>query len=216
MTKENRRGRPSDPVIQQQRKDRLMDAAYQLLNQKSYRAITIREIAELADMKSAMISYYFSNKEGLFTALIERYAAVNLKQMGEVMKSPEPIKSFIKNAVSHFSDNPALSRFIADEIMSQQGPLGDKFIEMMPKRVATLLPALIKSQQKEGLIRPDLDPKWAAFSLMTMIVMPFIGSPVREKAWQITHEDVASDRWVEQIYRLFMMGCKPTLANVNK
>ena len=100
--------------------------------------------------------------------------------------------------------------------MSQQGPLGDKFIDIMPKRVATFLPALIKSQQKEGHIRPDLDPKWAAFSLMTMIVMPFIGAPVREKAWQITHEDVASDKWVEHIYQLFMMGCKPALANENK
>ena len=193
-----------------------MDAAYQLLNQKSYRAITIREIAEQAGMKSAMISYYFTNKEGLFTALIERYAAVNFKQMGEVLKSPEPIKAFIKNAVSHFSDNPALSRFIADEIMSQQGPLGEKFIDMMPKRIATFLPALIKSQQKEGLIRPDLDPKWGAFSLMTMIVMPFIGAPVREKAWQISHEEVASDRWVEHIYQLFMAGCNLPLATTNE
>ncbi|WP_250655770.1 TetR/AcrR family transcriptional regulator [Alkalimarinus coralli] len=215
MTKESKRGRPSDPEVQQQRKERLMDAAYQLLDQKSYRTITIREIAELAGMKSAMISYYFNNKEGLFTALIERYATVNFKRMGDVMNSPNPLKAFIKTAVTHFSDNPALSRFIADEIMSQQGPLGEKFIDMMPKRVAVFLPALITSQQKEGLIRPDLDPKWAAFSLMTMIVMPFIGAPVRDKAWQISHQDVASEAWVEHIYGLFMMGCQthPITAN---
>jgi len=215
MPKESKRGRPLDPAIQQQRKEQLMDAAYALLEEKSYRTITIREIAERANMKSAMISYYFSNKEGLFTALIERYATVNFKQFEEVLKSPEPIKIFIRNAVSHFSENPALSRFIADEMLSQQGPLGEKFITMMPKKVATFLPAIIKSEQDAGRIRADLDPKWTAFSLMNMVVMPFISAPVREKAWEITHQEVTSDAWVDHLYQLFLVGCTTPPPRIN-
>lgn len=210
-----KRGRPSDPAIQQDRKERLMDAAYQLLNEKSYRAITIREIADHAEMKSAMISYYFTNKEGLFIALIERYSAVNFKQFEDVLKNPDPIKAFIKSASSHFSENPALSRFIADEMLTQQGPLGEKFINMMPKKVAEFLPELIKSEQEAGRMRADLDPKWAAFSLMNMIVMPFIGAPVREKAWKITDQDVTSDGWVDHLYQLYSMGCKTTNTPTN-
>lgn len=208
MTKENTRGRPSDPALQQQRKEQLMDTAYQLLNQKSYRSITIREIAEQAGMKSAMISYYFTNKEGLFTALIERYAATNSTQFEAILKSPEPIRAFIKKAVIHFSENPALSRLIADEVLSQQSDLGDKFLSIIPKKIATFLPMLIRTEQKAGRIRADLDPKWAAFSLMSMIVMPFIAAPAREKAWAISLQEVASDAWTDQLYRLYMTGCK--------
>ncbi|UZE96379.1 TetR/AcrR family transcriptional regulator [Alkalimarinus alittae] len=208
MTKENKRGRPSDPAIQQQRKEQLMDTAYQLLNQKSYRAITIREIAEQAGMKSAMISYYFTNKEGLFTALIERYAATNSTQFEAILKSPEPIKAFIKKAVIHFSENPALSRLIADEVLTQQSDLGDKFLTIIPKKIATFLPMLIRAEQKAGRIHADLNPKWAAFSLMSMIVMPFIAAPAREKAWGISLQDITSDAWTDQLYHLYMSGCK--------
>lgn len=208
MSKDTKRGRPLDPAIQQQRKEQLMEAAYALMKEKSFRTITIREIAERANMKSAMISYYFENKEGLFLAVLERFAAINLERLKQVVSDDDPIRAFIQAAVSHFAENPSLSRFIADEIMSQKGPLGEQFINMMPKRVANLLPALIKAQQQAGNIRNDLDPKWAAFSLMTMIVMPFIGAPVRERAWNIAHDDVSSSAWVEHIYQLFMAGCR--------
>lgn len=208
MNKENKRGRPSDPELQQERKERLMDAAYQLLKQKSYRSITIREIAEHADMKSAMISYYFTNKEGLFSELIEHYSAINFKQFEHILNHPTPIKAFIKNALSHFSENPALSRFITDEMLSQQGSLGEKFINMMPKKVALFLPELIKSEQAAGRMRNDLEPKWAAFSLMNMIVMPFIAVPVREKAWEISFQEITSDAWVDHLYQLYMGGHK--------
>ncbi len=210
MSKESKRGRPLDPAIQQERKEQLMDAAYTLLNEKSYRTITIREIAEVANMKSAMISYYFENKEGLFIALIERNAVAHFNQFEHVLTSPTPIKTFISIALTHFSENPSLSRFIADEIMSQQSPLGDKFISIMPKKMAMFLPQLIESLKEKGDIRNDLDSKWAAFSLMTLIIMPFIGAQVREKAWEISHEDVSSPAWVEHIYRLFMAGCSVT------
>jgi AcrR family transcriptional regulator len=208
MIKDNKRGRPSDPALQHKRKEQLMDTAYQLLNQKSYRAITIREIAEQAGMKSAMISYYFTNKEGLFTALIARYAATNSTQFEAILKSPEPVKTFIKKAIVHFSENPALSRLIADEVLSQQSDLGEKFLNIIPKKIAIFLPSLIKAEQKAGRIRAELDPKWAAFSLMSMIVMPFIGAPAREKAWGISNQEIISDAWIDQLYKLYMVGCK--------
>jgi len=44
------RGRPSDPGVQQERKTRLIEAAHKLLTEKSFRNITIREIASEAGM----------------------------------------------------------------------------------------------------------------------------------------------------------------------
>ena len=72
--------------------------------------------------------------------------------------------------------------------------------------MAQFLPELMKTLQKQGKLREDIDPKWAAFSLMTMILMPFIGARVRDRAWNISHDDVSSPKWVNHIYNLFMSG----------
>lgn len=201
------KGRPLNQEKQDERKQLLLEAAYELLEEKSYRSITIRDIAHKAGMKSGMISYYFGSKEGLFLAMIEDKAKLNFQRIQTAVQSDQPIKEFIKAAISHFSENPSLSRFITDEILANPGPLRDQFIDAMPGKMAAFLPRFIAQQQEKGLIRADLNPKWVAFSLTTMIVMPFVGEPVRERAWKIDRQTIASEQWADHIYQLFMAGC---------
>lgn len=200
------RGRPINQAIQLEKKNRLMDASYQLLQKKSYRSISIREIAERADMQSAMISYYFGDKEKLFIALLERMADQHFSQFQKVMDAHNPIKAFIKISIAYFSKNTAITRLIADEVLFQNSALSDRFIELFAKRMAVLLPNVIEKQQNKQFYRQDVKSEWAAFSLMTLIVMPFIGASVRQRAWEIPDSTVSSDAWVEHIYRLFTSG----------
>jgi AcrR family transcriptional regulator len=204
--KSSSRGRPINPRIQQERKTHLMDAAYALLQKKSYRSISIREIAAQADMQSAMISYYFGDKESLFIALLERLAEQQFAQFQKVSGETNPIKAFIPLAVHYFAKNSAITRLIADEILFQSSHLSDRFIDLFPKRLAAMLPELIIKQQQQGLCRTDINPTWAAFSLMTLILMPFIGASVRQTAWYITDQEVNSEAWSEHIYLLFTAG----------
>lgn len=200
------RGRPVNAVTQKQRKHGLMDAAFGLLKEKSYRSITIREIAAKADMQSAMISYYFGDKEGLFIALLEMLAEQQFKQFQQVFDNVNPIKEFINIAVDYFANNTAITRLITDEVLHENSILSERFIESFPKRIAILLPDLIEKQQHLGKCRVDANPKWLAFSLMTLIVMPFIGQSVRQKAWAISDQEVSSQAWSEHIYQLFTVG----------
>ena len=200
------RGRPVNPIVQQERKTRLMDVAYALLQEKSYRSITIREIAEQADMQSAMISYYFGDKESLFIALLEKLAEQQFVQFQKVFNDPDPIRSFIPLATHYFANNSAITRLIADEILFRSSPLSNRFIELFPKRLAVMLPNLIKKQQQRGLYRSDTNPIWMAFSLMTLILMPFIGASVRQRGWNISDHEVCSEAWAEHIYQLFTTG----------
>lgn len=202
----NPRGRPVNPTDQQDRKTRLMDAAYTLLQEKSYRSITIREIAEQAGMQSAMISYYFGDKQSLFIGLLEKQAEQQFIQFQKIFEDVNPIKAFIPMSIQYFANNGAITRLITDEILFQSSPLSDRFIDLFPKRMATILPDLIKKQQQQGLYRADANPTWTAFTLMTMILMPFIGSSIRQKAWDISESDVSSEAWAEHIYQLFSAG----------
>lgn len=200
------RGRPQDPQLQQQRKNQLLDAAMALLEQKSYRSITIRDIAQRAEMKSAMVSYYFGGKEGLFIALIERFADTNMLRMGSALDTDDPLKTFIQNTLTTMLASSPMMRLLADEMLSHEGPLRDRFIELMPGRVAKMLPQLLKGYQDKGLIRADADLKWAAFSLVSLLMTPFIVAPVREAAWSISNDNLASDAWATHIHTLFICG----------
>ena len=169
-------------------------------------SITIREISEQAYMQSAMISYYFGDKEGLIIALLEKLAEQQFVQFEKVFKDPNPIRSFIPLATHYFANNSAITRLIADEILFQTSPLSERFIDLFPKRLAAMLPDLIKQQQQRGLYRADANPTWTAFSLMTLILMPFIGASVRQRGWNISDREVCSEAWSKHIYQLFTTG----------
>lgn len=55
-------------------KVRLLEAAKTLFIRKGFSGVSIREIAQEAKANSALISYYFGDKEGLFKSVLEGFA----------------------------------------------------------------------------------------------------------------------------------------------
>lgn len=204
MSKTSLRGRPADPHKQQQQKEKLLGAAQALLAIKPYRDVTIRDLADHAGLNSAMVRYYFNNKEGLFLALLEQMSKQHFVDMKQLSSQQEPIKKFIHFMLKMLTQNNNLARLIHDEFANDNSRLGDAFIEMFPKRMAKILPQLIKVNTS---ITDDRKAKYAAFSLMSMIIMPFIGRTVRERAWEIEDAELASSEWAEHIYSMFISGC---------
>jgi len=204
ISSNNTRGRPRDATKQQAQKQRLLASAAALMALKSYRFITIREIAEHAEVNSAMVAYYFNNKEGLFIALLDNMAQQHFLRMKDVFNAKDPIKSFIDVMISMLCDNSSFARLIHDEFISEQSALGDAFIDKFPRKMATMLPKLIL---KHTEITDVQQAKYAAFSLVTLIITPFIGESVRKHAWGISDEALKDPSWAEHIYTLFMLGC---------
>ncbi len=204
MTKSSPRGRPVDPVKQQQQKEKLLDAAQALLAIKPYREVTIRDLADHASLNSAMVRYYFVNKEGLFLALLDQMSKRHFVDMKQISSQQEPIKKFIQFMLKMLTQNNSLARLIHDEFASDHSKLGEAFIERFPKRMAKILPQLIKANTP---ITDNIKAKYAAFSLISMIIMPFVGRSVREQAWEIDDQELASSEWAEHIYSMFVDGC---------
>ncbi len=53
-------------------KARILDAAERLIAARGYHAVSMRSIAEAADVPLASVSYHFGTKEGLYSAIFER------------------------------------------------------------------------------------------------------------------------------------------------
>ena len=198
------RGRPVVHAKQDEQKAKLLAAAQKLLIEKSYRSVTIRELAETADVNSAMIGYYFKNKEGLFIALMDKMSEQLFITMQQVQLSDNPLRSFIEMMITKFSINRGFARLIYDEFMTSDSQLGHDFMERFPKRMSKMLPLLII---KNTAITDPIKANYAAFSLMMLIITPFIAGPVRKVGWGISDQEIKSPAWSEHIYKLFMLGC---------
>jgi AcrR family transcriptional regulator len=205
MIKNTPRGRPVDPLKQQLQKDKLINAAQILLAEKPYREVTIRNLADHANVNSAMVRYYFGNKEGLFLALLDKMSEKHFIHMKQVSKQQNPIKAFIEFMLKSLTNNNSFARLVHDEFANDNSMLGDAFIEKFPKRMAKFLPVLIK---KQFLITDDQIAKRTAFSLISLIIMPFLGRSVRERAWDIHDSELASVEWSDHIYQIFVAGCR--------
>ena len=198
------RGRPISHDKQEQQKSKLLTVAQKLLAEKPYRSVTIRELAEGAEVNSAMIGYYFKNKEGLFIALLDEMSEQLFCNMQQILTAENPLRSLIEMMTSNFNKNKGFAQLIHDEFMSKESQFGNAFIERFPKRMAKILPQLII--ENTAISDPD-KAKYAAFSLMMLIIAPFIGEPVRKLAWGISDDEIQGPIWAEHIYTLFMLGC---------
>jgi len=190
----NIKGRPRNSDRQALQKAKLIAAAQELLSETSYSNITIREVAQRSEVNSAMVSYYFNN-------------------MQAIAKSANPVKALISTILAMLNNNNGLARLIHSEFIEGNSTISHAFIERFPKKMATFLPQLIL---KNTSITDKQKAKYAAFSLITMIITPFINKSIRQLAWQISDEELQSPLWVEHIYQQFMFGCNEQLnANAN-
>ncbi|MBG0791417.1 MAG: TetR/AcrR family transcriptional regulator [Desulfovibrionaceae bacterium] len=75
------------------KRERILKAATRLFAEYSYDAVGIREIANEADVNSAMISYYYGGKGGLhkevFSRFVELVLDVSREQLGKAANSHE-------------------------------------------------------------------------------------------------------------------------------
>lgn len=198
------KGRPIDLEKQAIQKAKLLASAEELLAEKPYANITIRELATRSGVNSAMVSYYFNNKEGLFVALLDEMSKKHFVKMQFIANSSDPIKTFITTILAMLNKNNGLARLIHNEFLTGNSNLSDAFLDRFPRKMAAFIPELVK---KHTSIKDDRKAKYAAFSLVTMLITPFINKSIRQQTWKISDEELKSPLWGEHIYHQFMFGC---------
>jgi AcrR family transcriptional regulator len=76
--------RLAEAPVETDTKERLLKAAKDLFVRKGFSGVSIREIAREAEANSALISYYFGDKEGLFKGVLESFVRpLNANRMAQ-------------------------------------------------------------------------------------------------------------------------------------
>lgn len=161
--------------------DQILDAAERLFAAQGFPGTTVKQIGQAAGVNSALLYYYFEDKERLYRAVLERLAGqlVSRTMVGlQSQVSPsERIRGFIEAQVDTFVTNPRLPRLFMREMLDHDAAHAVEQIQHLAATSFKGLCEAIEEGQKLGTFRADLDPKFAAISTVGQVVYFFLARP---------------------------------------
>jgi AcrR family transcriptional regulator len=187
----------------------LLDAAGKLFLKHGFERVTARQIATAAGTTPAMIHYYFSNKLGLFRAMLdsaiaplrERLAGLLLQEDG-ALDVPSLIATHMRMVATH----SWIPVFILNEVLAEKGRFRATFIREIAGRQLPLVVELLERGRVAGAFRQDLNPKLAALSLLSLCMFPFLTKPVSATALGLKYDGEELEELIEHTARLFLRG----------
>jgi len=102
--------------------------------------------------------------------------------------------------------NPWFPALIIQEVLAQNGHLRGEFIERFAGRTAPALVAVLHRERAQGKLRHDIDPQFAAVSLLSLCVFPFASLPVTGPVLGFRPEGETLERFIDHTLRLFREG----------
>jgi TetR/AcrR family transcriptional regulator len=188
----------------------LLEHARRLFLQHGFADVGTRRIATAAGATPAMIRYYFTDKLGLYRAMIEEAMRPVLAELERSLMAPAPdVETVMLTYMKMLADNPWLPSLIVHEVLDDGGQLREQFIEHFAGHLAALLVAVLKREQAQGTVRGDVEPELAAISAVSLCVFPFVAMPVAQRVLGLSVRGTGFERLARHTTRLFRAGVAP-------
>lgn len=103
-------------------RQKLISAALELFSMKGFHAVSVREICDRAQVNVSLISYYFTGKQGLLSAVMEELVKSSVSSTNELMnfktlKDYEMrLRDFINNSIDFYLEHSSLMKLFLDEL----------------------------------------------------------------------------------------------------
>ena len=201
--------------IQEEKEERILEAALDVFSAAGFRGSTIDQIAEAAGMSKPNLLYYFRTKEAMHRALIDRVLFTWLEPLRafDAEGNPEAeIRSYIRRKLEMARDFPRESRLFANEVLAGAPHIEDELKGPL-KELVDEKAEVIRTWSRTGKIA-RCDPYHLIFSIWATTqhyadfdvqVRAVLG---QNQAGEGRFEDAA--RFLEQ---LFMEGLRPREAD---
>lgn len=162
-------------------RERLLDAATEFAIERGLDGASIREIADRADVSSAMIAYYFGDRRGLHEAMFQHALAAVTQQFEAALADPghdeDIIDTLIRIHATAMSANPWLPRLIAREILGREEDFRSTLHLLVGEGPALMRSAITREVQR-GTLRKDLDPVMCMLTILSLTAFPYLAGPV--------------------------------------
>ena len=182
------------------KREKILEAAYEIFSRKGYHRATIDEIIAVADTGKGTVYNYFSNKEQLFYTLIREKSAPFEAALCELARSAQPpltkIELAIKLFLRFYVDNADLWRVMMHEVRgfgfecssNLKLEQRDKYHEVFRQTIG-ILEEIIREGIKQDVLRA-CDANKSALGLfsvvVTMVFQNLVSDDIDDTAKSIT------------------------------
>jgi hypothetical protein len=87
------------------------------------------------------------------------------------------------------AEHPYLPQLITREVFLPGGQLQDDFLQHFAPRLGGRLPTILRSEQRQGRVDPELDPEITALLMLSLCFFPFIARSAAEAVLGIDYDE---------------------------
>jgi len=181
-------------------RDRILKAAEQVFAEKGYTGARVAEIAKRSGMDKRLIFYYFSNKQGLYSHILEDFFQRAEPVFDEFLRRRKDMAQkldlarFLENTTEFIQANRNPVRILFREFLDG----GVLLEELLPQRILPIF-SLWREYYPRFFSTPKGSPREADHMLLTLSGMSlfyFLVVPLMEQVWKEDplHTDRLSER----------------------
>lgn len=158
---------------------------------------------------SAMIKYYFENKEGLYKAMIMEVTGEVITNIKGHLDSGDllSLEDFFRCFVDVIKKTPEFPLLMLKEVMLGQGVCREYLIEQMSQSHIRVVDQIFEHFRAKGRLKPNVDPTLFRMSLMSLTLNPWYMRELIGITDGITFDDEFLERLIKHNTLLVEQGC---------
>lgn len=155
-------------------RDRLIASALKLFSEKSFHAVSVREICDDAHANPSLISFHFGGKDALLEVIFEEeLLSSRFQEMVNILSTPTSIVDlevkltlYLNSYVSFYLENKEVVSLYLEEL-EKGHDLARKILSQTYGKVWDRLHLFIQEAQAQKFIRPEWDSKIVCFQIIS-------------------------------------------------
>src|ERR671914_932445 len=163
-------------------RDAILEAALRCFAAKGYAATTIKDLASEAQVNSALLYYYFADKETLYRETLRHVARKLGEAAGSRLEADVPpddaVRRFVEQQADFLIAHPHVPRLLLREMLEHTGRHAESAIVSLIGTVFKTLCDVIRRGQQQGIFRDDVDARYAAISTVSLVAYFVIARPI--------------------------------------
>ncbi|MGQ9818422.1 MAG: TetR/AcrR family transcriptional regulator [Candidatus Kapaibacteriales bacterium] len=194
-------------IIEKEPRERILESAAELFAMRGFADVGVREIAERANVNVAMISYYFTNKAGIFKEIIRRYFDDMRLILDKAKSHPSNSEDAIKFLV-HETVNLMKNKTFFCTVAITEMPFNlPEFIDFKAEIIRMHIEYVRQTLEVANFFIPE--PKYQAIvgpAFISLLFSHFLFGPLIQKVWNIEIDDQFFERYKETISTILLYG----------
>lgn len=154
-------------------RDQILDAAERLFAAQGFARTTIKQIGRAADVNSALLYYYFGDKERLYHEVLQRVMASLVDRTMPALQAGGDLvtrlRRFVAAQAEVLASRPTLPKLIMRELVDHDASHAMAQVRQLSTTSFRRLRELVEEGQRAGLFRPELDPRFASVSIVAQL-----------------------------------------------